>query len=111
MMLSTTPCHAAEGDPGSSEATPKVRTFASFKAFFKKKGAITESEVTDQFGPADSHAALYEGQPEPPSWWYYEIDNGERIGIAIEEHRVVLVTRHHKNKSIDILRERASLTK
>ena len=111
-MLSATQCYAAEDDPGGANPAPKARGLATFKTFIKRKGSITESEVTDKFGPSDSHTPLYgKHKPEPPSWWYYEIENGENIGIAIEDHRVVLVVRRYRNKSVDVLRERASLIK
>lgn len=101
-------------EPSSPPASvaPKPRNFAAFKAFFKRKGAITEAEVVEQFGPPDAHKPLYPGQhEEPPSWWYYEIENGERIDVAIQEERVIFVSRQRKNKSVDVLREWSSLNK
>lgn len=111
VTLTLTHGYSAENAPESPPVAPKVHDYNAFKTFFKKKGPITETEVSDQFGPPDAHAPLYGSKQEPPSWWYYEIEKGERIGVAIEDHRVVLVTRNHRNKSIDVLRERASLTK
>jgi|GEM_PF-4884675 len=111
VIFGALPANAAEPDPAAVPAAPKPRDFASFKAFFKKKGGITEAEVTDQFGPPDAHAPLYSGKEEPPSWWYYNVEKGEQVGVAIEDHRVVLVTRNHRNKSVDVMRERSSLVK
>jgi hypothetical protein len=110
-LMIVTRGYAAESDAVSSEVAPKVRQLAAFKAFFKKKGAITEDEITSQFGPPDSHTALDGSRQEPPSWWYYEIEKGEQVGIAIEDHQVILLVRRHRNKSVDVLRERASFMK
>lgn len=104
LFLTEQSCWAEEQKP-NPETALLPRTFTAFKTFFKKKGVITEDEVNERFGPPDSHAPLYAGKEEPPSWWYYGIENSDRIEVGIDDHKVIFVARRRKNKSVDVLRE------
>jgi hypothetical protein len=93
------------GDVPASSPEQKAAKLAAFRAFFSASAEITQEQVRERFGPPDRHAPLNREQvEEPPSWWYYQLDADEYIGVAIENKLVGMVVYFRSDRTKEKIR-------